>query len=451
MSNGPFLLTRPDVFGFAGHLLQATGRGLLIEVGDGANPASWVRRTTGAREHLRLTPDAFAAGAASARLGQDAVLIWSADAPPHDLAALKTVTDRGTLALLTWRSDETGAPENAGSALADAGLPVVFQGRTCTDNFLQNRSSVLLVLDTALQTARCAPSLLRQRPLAIVSTYNDADIVVQLSRRHLADGLDLHVLDNWSDDGGYEQLESLAREYPDRVTCERFPADGPSPEYRWASILDRKAAIAAGHEGRWVLHVDSDELRLSPWDAGGIAEAIAAADAYGSNLINFAVLNFGPTRDGFGSGDDPPSYFSHFDFPDSPPHFNQHRAWRQPSGVPVELSSSGGHRAKFPGAQLFPYNFPLLHYSLRSTDQARRKIYRDRRPRFIAEETEGRGWHNHYDRIGRDDLFLRMPELMERFAPGTFRSIYCAELLSDTRRRRLAGSLVIGAEERPPA
>ena len=83
-------------------------------------------------------------------------------------------------------------------------------------------------------------------PLAIVATYNDLDIVPQVVGKLLYDGVDVHILDNWSSDGTFETLNELRGRQVGQgsLSIERFPTDGPTRYYDLRSILLRKEEIA---------------------------------------------------------------------------------------------------------------------------------------------------------------------------------------------------------------
>jgi hypothetical protein len=59
-----------------------------------------------------------------------------------------------------------------------------------------------------------------------------------------------------------------------------------------------------------------------------------------------------------------------------------------------------------------------------------RKIFADRRPRWNADEREGRGWHIQYDDVASGHNFLRAPSELLQFDDDTFYSEYLVERLS---------------------
>lgn len=90
--------------------------------------------------------------------------------------------------------------------------------------------------------------------LAIMPVYNEADFVVHSVEHLLAQGVDVHLIENWSDDGTTEIVENLSRLYPN-VTFERFPPERPEHHpFEWGRLLERIEQIAAAdvtHE--WVI------------------------------------------------------------------------------------------------------------------------------------------------------------------------------------------------------
>jgi hypothetical protein len=119
-------------------------------------------------------------------------------------------------------------------------------------------------------------------PLAIVSSFNEEDIIKDVVEDIIEQGCELVVLDNWSTDGTWEILQSLQNSVPSQLSIERFPSK-PVAQSSWRDILARKEEIALQHKGRWILHSDADELRRSPFPGVNLARAMQIAQATGRN------------------------------------------------------------------------------------------------------------------------------------------------------------------------
>lgn len=308
--------------------------------------------------------------------------------------------------------------------LTAAGLAPSFCGLTVNNNQNLEKKTILAIVD---QTSKRQNLRVPDRfcPLSIIATYNERDIAVGVVTALLDDGFDVHVIDNWSEDGTYETLARL--DHPGLV-LERFPADGPAPHYEWRQILKRKTDIAQQHRGRWIVHQDADEIRTSPWPDCSFRKALYIAECMNFNAVDFTVIDFRPIDERFRDGFDVETLIDHFEFGRRSGHFSQIKAWRQ-GRVPVELASSGGHEAVFPERRVFPYKFLLKHYPLRHQEQALRKVFKERRERFAPAERAD-GMHIQYDAWTVEDQFLWDKEGLIRFDDVETRREYLTELIS---------------------
>lgn len=243
------------------------------------------------------------------------------------------------------------------------------------------------------------------RVLAIVTTFNEADIVGGLIERLRADGIAVHVIDNWSTDGTAEIIAAAAR--TGACTSERFPAEGPSPYFELRALLRRVEVVAHESGADWVIHHDADEVREGPWPGVGLRQALWAADRYGATCADHTVVNFLPVDDDFRPGADLVAHFRHFEFGDVASHFLEQKAWK-PQPSLVRIAETGGHEADFAARRVFPYKFLLRHYPIRSQAHGERKIFRERQGRFHPGE-RAEGWHIHYDEHAPGESFLRDP------------------------------------------
>jgi glycosyltransferase involved in cell wall biosynthesis len=258
-------------------------------------------------------------------------------------------------------------------------------------------------------------------PLAIMSCYNEEDIIEEVILDYRRQGCELLILDNWSTDTTWEILKRLHELDPGGIEVERFPDRAPSAA-SWRAILARKEEIALQHPGRWVLHVDADELRRGPFEGLTLAQALRVAQICGANRIDFNVLNFRPVHGGEWSGS-LERVFRYFQFPDHSSYFSQKKAWIQESER-VNLVENAGHLANFDGPRDFRYRYLVKHYPIRSVHQGRNKLHRHREARWEASEKDG-GWHVHNQSIiSRYSSLIWPVEELHEFNSNSFREEY---------------------------
>jgi len=251
--------------------------------------------------------------------------------------------------------------------------------------------------------------------LAIVTTYNEADIVGGLVDRLVGAGLRVHVVDNWSDDATPDIVAGrAARLGPGRVVLERFPSEGPSPHFELERLLRRVETIAHESGADWVVHHDADEIREPPWPDVSLRDALFAIEGWGFDCVDHTVVNFVPVDDSFVPGADLAASFSWCELGDSPGHFLQQKAWK-PGNAPVAMASTGGHEIVEATRRVFPYKFLTRHYPIRSQAHGERKILGERQRRFSPAE-RARGWHLHYDHLGQGSSFLGDPAELVSYA-----------------------------------
>jgi hypothetical protein len=228
----------------------------------------------------------------------------------------------------------------------------------------------------------------------------------------LAQGISVYVIDDASTDGTADELAPLMGHGV--IGVERFDGgDG----FSWERLLTRKEALARDLDGDWFLHTDADELRESPWANRNLAEAVAAVDGLGYDAIDFKVFNFPPTSNGFHKGTDLRSFFRYWE-PAKSFDQVQIKCWKK--SAEIDLASTGGHHARFPWQRVFPVRFILRHYPIRSQEHGERKVFRERKVRFLDDERR-RGWHVQYDGLEEGHSFLRDPKTLRVFDPEAAR------------------------------
>ena len=325
--------------------------------------------------------------------------------------------------LIVVATDDAAAVEAEMSA---RGLQPELSGSTRSRPSSDDRSAGLLIYDRALartrQTAGPAPD--NFKVVAILAVYNEQDVVGPTIQKLLDDGVGVYVVDNWSTDQTYE----IVRGFEGRglVGHERFPATA-SDVFPFIELLKRIEAIPAELGADWYIHADADERRSGPWQGVKLREALWLADRSGFNAVDHTVINYRPIDNGFAPGSDYESYFRYFEMGRSADLLVQIKAWKNVG--PVDLASSAGHQAAFPGRRVFPYKFLVKHYPIRSQSHGEQKVFRERGARWDAREL-ARGWHHQYDHVAPKQSFLRDPhDLIEDTGEAT-RSLYLGEMIS---------------------
>jgi hypothetical protein len=246
--------------------------------------------------------------------------------------------------------------------------------------------------------------------VAIIAAYNEADIIEHVVADLIDQGVSVYFLDDGSTDDTARIVERFVGRGVLRIESLRDEAnegnrEGPR-QFDWERILIRKSELAGELDADWFIHHDADEFRESPWRGVRLADAIRHVDALGFNAIDFAGLDFWPVHDRFTPGSDVRQAFT--SYADLAPHDRlQIRCWKN-TGQPVDLASSGGHEAKFADRKVFPLRFLLRHYPVRGQAHGERKVFHERRNRFLEQE-RARGWHVQYDEVREGVSFLRDP------------------------------------------
>src|SRR5579862_1817259 len=230
--------------------------------------------------------------------------------------------------------------------------------------------------------------------IAILAAYNEGDVVAQVIGDLVRQGIQVYLVDHGSTDDTVVQAEPF-------LGCGLLEIErlGGGPTVRWSDVLRRKEELAAQLAADWFLHQDADEFRESPWENLGLREAIRRVDRLGYDAIDFELLNFRPTHDDFRPGADVREAFRYYERAQSYDKV-QVRCWRRGEHA-VDLVSSGGHDAMFPGRKVFPVRFLLRHYPVRGQAHGERKVLVERLQRF-AQEERAQGWHVQYGRHGSD-------------------------------------------------
>jgi glycosyltransferase involved in cell wall biosynthesis len=353
---------------------------------------------------------------------------WLNDAP----VALLTTPERD---LVHGERDE-GPPANASHIrewnlselrkLVDSlNILCLFEGLTVNNSQdLEKKTSIMVLANSSDFPTNAPPGAFRV--VAIMTAYNEEDIIVPTISELISQGVEVYLIDNWSSDATRARAETLLGK--GLIGIERFPIDSPSKFYDWELLLGRVETLAEEIRADWFIHHDADEVRESPWPLLKLKDAIYRVDCAGFNAIDHTVVVFSPVDNGFVPETSFKDYFSVFEFGRGPAHSRQIKAWKN-LGRRIVLTTSGGHDAMFESRRIYPFNFLLRHYPVRSQNHGEKKIFRERIPRFNPAERL-RGWHRHYDSVSPEHSFLKHIAEMERFDARTFHRRYVVERLS---------------------
>lgn len=256
--------------------------------------------------------------------------------------------------------------------------------------------------------------------VAIVAAYNEEDVIGQVVRALIEEGVQVYFLDHHSTDQTVAQVEP----YQGRgvIGIETFPADDvedvTGQSFVWERVLRRKEELAQALDADWFIHHDADEFRESPWSGQTLREGIQRVDAAGYNAIDFQVLNFSPTTADPVDAEDIRDRLL-FCEPGGAFDRQQIKCWKK-TGQPVVLTESGGHSAEFLDRRICPIRFLLRHYPIRSQAHGERKVFQERLPRFAPLE-RARGWHVQYNDLVEGASFVRDPTSLRRYDPEAVR------------------------------
>jgi glycosyltransferase involved in cell wall biosynthesis len=237
--------------------------------------------------------------------------------------------------------------------------------------------------------------------LAIIAARNEGRYIDRCCRHLVEQGVDFAVIDNESTD----DTRARAERFRGRglVHVETHPYTG---FYDWIGLLRRKEEIARQLDAEWYMHLDADEIPEPPVRGERLLERIREVDAQGCSAVNFDEFVFVPTSaDERHEGTDYVAGMRKYFFFEPWPQ-RLVRLWKK--AADIDLSSSGGHDARFEGRSLYPVNFALRHYIALSESHLRRKYTSERT--YSAEEV-ARGWHGW--RATFASAAVRLPEPSE--------------------------------------
>jgi glycosyltransferase involved in cell wall biosynthesis len=254
----------------------------------------------------------------------------------------------------------------------------------------------------------------KMRIIAIMSAFNEEDIIGQTVSNLIDNGIDIYFIDHHSIDKTLDIAKSFLGKGVKKI--EIFPEESGYPSelkdiYAWRYILRRKEELHSTLRADWYMHMDADAIVESPWENMTFIEAVQLVDALGYNCINFELFNFRPIIVEYKSNSKPQDFFEYWE-PANVSDELQIKCWKN-LGQKIDLVSSGGHNVKFKGKKVFPLKFIMRHYPIRSRSHGIKKVFSERRSRFDLEE-KSKGWHSQYDRyVDEKDIQFNKESLLK--------------------------------------
>ncbi len=250
------------------------------------------------------------------------------------------------------------------------------------------------------------------RVVAYTYVRNEEDIIEESVENMLAQGCDVYILDNWSTDRTREIVFGLQRRYMGRVFLERFPPYAPPRWFELNSLLRRIEQIHPILAPDWGVLFGADELMESPRPYVPLSEYLGFVVEAGYTAVPAVEAVFHPVDDGWRPGMSMREYFRYW----APGNQHNVRAWRAQEFRFLD----GGHDVGFDGYKFWTGERIILrHYPYRNQEQATRKVFEERLPRYSPEE-RAIGWHSHLDALQPGHNFIRSPDGLWEYNPDTF-------------------------------
>lgn len=357
------------------------------------------------------------------------------------LAEIKSLSEHAPACIITlskafqleiWKEEASVARlrdrvKQLEEGLRSNGLNVIFAG-LCEDDNPGEKDCLLAIVERETPLGNLYSASWQRdipndfRVVAIMSVYNEEDIIVQCIEHLIDQGVEVYIMDNWSTDATSDLIKPfLGRGV---LNIEKFPREKPSAHFEFTRILYRKEEIIKQVPADWFISHDADEIRLSPWPGIKLRDAIFRIDRQGYNCIDHTIVLFPFIKDGFERGRNLDESFRYFEFGKHMSDFVRLNAWKN-TGRQVSLAESGGHAVNFQGRKIYPYKFITKHYMFRSEEQGERKVMRG-----ISPEDKAKGWFTHYRDGIAGQSFKRNSYELEQYDEEEFDQKYLIERLS---------------------
>ena len=221
--------------------------------------------------------------------------------------------------------------------------------------------------------------------LAFIPHRNDFDSLCLVVNHLLKNDIKIHIIDDFSDPTIIAKLKSTFSGNS-KIEITFLPY---SSFYNWTYILELIDELGAKSGADMIVRSDSDEYLYSSVDGLSLKEFLLCIESSNFKYVDATVVNLYSVNQSFTS----PTDATHLSFGKEFSYQHVLRAWKGDKRL-IGLSEYGGHYIPGKDQLYYPMSLILLHASLRSHEQARKKI-EDRNLRGRL-ELDTKGWHSHY-------------------------------------------------------
>ena len=200
--------------------------------------------------------------------------------------------------------------------------------------------------------------------VGMLSVFNDEDIVEEVIKYYLSQGIELVILDNFSTDNTFQICKKFSKK--EKVKLSRI-------KMKFETILYKRVFydIALVQSPDWIIRIASDEFLESGENNLTLKDAILKIDEKGYNLIQFDRFDFFMTDKDDESVKSIKEKLPYYSFQND----FVYRAWKYIPGI--RLNFPGEHLPIFPefkGYNIYLKKFVMRHYPFRSKEQSEKRM-----------------------------------------------------------------------------
>ncbi len=248
----------------------------------------------------------------------------------------------------------------------------------------------------------------------IVYCYNEAQIIEETLVYYLSQGLDLVVFDNDSTDGS-RAIAAKYQSQPDSFSGKVLDVvDISTTGYEWKKILQTSCEYMHAYLSKynWIILIDADGFYESPIAGFSLQQFLNFVQNFGYNMVDGALYMFYPT-----ARDDQFEKSAVKRIRYCEPHPNsapvQQRIFRyHPS---IDFFTHGAHKLIGDGLRECPIKFIYKHYVWLSYEHGQRKIFEERRPRYIELAKDPNLYFHHLPLLPIESDFVKDYRELWRF------------------------------------